>query len=75
MNDDKRPTDHSGRIDDLEIRTTIGRHLAVADLPVGKFKEYIAWLLWSVVHLLAIVGVRNRLFTFLNWIWRYFTYD
>jgi NADH dehydrogenase len=54
---------------------TIGRHLAVADLPVGKFKGYIAWFMWSVVHLLALVGVKNRLFTFLNWIWSYFTYD
>ena len=54
---------------------TVGRHLAVADLPFGKFKGYFAWLLWSVVHLLSIVGVKNKLFVLLNWSWKYITYD
>jgi NADH dehydrogenase len=54
---------------------TIGRHLAVADLPIGNLKGYTAWFLWSVVHLFAIFGVKNRIFTFLNWLWNYFTYD
>jgi NADH dehydrogenase len=54
---------------------TIGRHLAVADLPGIRLKGYIAWVLWSIVHLFTIVGVKNRLFIFLNWSWNYFTYD
>jgi NADH dehydrogenase len=54
---------------------TVGRHLAVADLPVGKFKGYFAWLLWSVVHLLSIVGVKNKIFILLDWTWKYITYD
>ena len=54
---------------------TVGRHLAVADLPFAKFKGYFAWLLWSVVHLLSIVGVKNKLFVLLNWMWKYITYD
>ena len=54
---------------------TVGRHLAVADLPFAKFKGYFAWLLWSVVHLLSIVGVKNKLSVLLNWSWKYFTYD
>ena len=54
---------------------TVGRHLAVADLPFAKFKGYFAWLLWSVVHLLSIVGVKNKLFVLLNWSWKYITYD
>jgi NADH:quinone reductase (non-electrogenic) len=54
---------------------TIGRNLAVADLPFGKFKGTLAWLLWSVVHLFTIVGIKNRISTFLNWSWSYFTYD
>jgi NADH dehydrogenase len=54
---------------------TIGRHLAVADLPGLRLKGYIAWVLWSIVHLFTIVGVKNRLFIFLNWSWSYFTYD
>lgn len=54
---------------------TIGRNLAVADLPIGKLKGFVAWALWSVVHLFMIVGVKNRLSIFLNWSWNYFTYD
>jgi NADH dehydrogenase len=54
---------------------TVGRHLAVADLPFGKFKGYIAWLLWSIVHLLSIVGVKNKIFILLDWTWKYITYD
>ncbi len=54
---------------------TVGRHLAVADLPFGKFKGYFAWLLWSVVHLLSIVGVKNKLFILMDWMWKYITYD
>jgi NADH dehydrogenase len=54
---------------------TVGRHLAVADLPFGKFKGYIAWLLWSIVHLLSIVGVKNKIFVLLDWTWKYITYD
>ena len=54
---------------------TIGRHLAVADLPFAKFKGYFAWLLWSFVHLISIVGVKNKLSVLLNWSWKYITYD
>ena len=54
---------------------TVGRHLAVADLPFGKFKGYIAWMLWSIVHLLSIIGVKNKIFVLLDWTWKYITYD
>lgn len=54
---------------------TVGRHLAVADLPFGKFKGYVAWMLWSIVHLLSIIGVKNKLFILLDWTWKYITYD
>lgn len=54
---------------------TVGRHLAVADLPIGSFKGYFAWLLWSIVHLLSIIGVKNKLFILLDWTWKYITYD
>lgn len=54
---------------------TIGRNLAVADLPFGKLKGFVAWILWSFVHLFTIVGIKNRLLIFLNWSWNYFTYD
>ena len=54
---------------------TIGRNLAVADLPNIKLKGYLAWALWSFVHLVTIVGVKNRISVFLNWSFNYFTYD
>jgi NADH dehydrogenase len=54
---------------------TVGRKLAVADLPFFRFSGYWAWILWLFVHLMAIVGVKNRLFIFLNWSWSYIFYD
>ncbi|MEM7550821.1 MAG: NAD(P)/FAD-dependent oxidoreductase [Bacteroidota bacterium] len=54
---------------------TIGRHLAVADLPFIKFQGFLAWILWLLVHLFSIVGVKNKLVIFLNWAWNYLTYD
>jgi len=54
---------------------TIGRNLAVADLPSVKLRGFLAWALWSFVHLFAIVGVKNKVFIFLDWSWNYFTYD
>lgn len=54
---------------------TIGRNRAVADLPFFSFSGFIAWLTWMFVHLMAIVGVKNRLLIFINWMWNYLTYD
>jgi NADH dehydrogenase len=55
---------------------TIGRNKAVVDLPNGMhFKGFIAWLIWMFIHILFLNGFRNKLVTFMNWIWSYFTYD
>ena len=54
---------------------TIGRNLAVADLPFFNLHGFLAWVLWSFVHLFMIVGVKNRALIFMNWSWNYFTYD
>lgn len=54
---------------------TIGRNRAVADLSFIRFSGFIAWLTWMFVHLMAIVGVKNRLLIFINWMWNYMTYD
>jgi len=48
---------------------TIGRNLAVADLPFMKIQGFIAWLIWMFVHLFSLVGVKNKVFVFFNWIW------
>ncbi len=54
---------------------TIGRRKAVADLPGFRFQGFLAWILWLVVHLRSILGVKNKLFVLLNWIWDYIFYD
>lgn len=54
---------------------TIGRNLAVVELPFVRFYGFFAWLTWMFVHLMAIVGVKNRLLVFINWFWNYITYD
>lgn len=54
---------------------TIGRNLAVVDLPLIHFHGFFAWLTWMFVHLMAIVGIKNRLLIFINWFWNYVTYD
>ena len=58
---------------------TIGRNRAVADLKLFK-KEFktqglFAWFIWMFVHLISVVGFRNRLVVTVNWLWSYFTYD
>jgi NADH dehydrogenase len=54
---------------------TIGRNRAVADLAFVKFGGFFAWMAWMFVHLMAILGVKNRLLIFINWMWNYITYD
>ena len=56
---------------------TVGRNLAVVDVPKPKlhFKGLLAWLIWMGLHLFLILGVKNRLFVFLNWVYSYITYD
>lgn len=54
---------------------TIGRNRAVADFPKLKLQGSFAWLVWIFVHLMNLVGFRNRLVVLINWIWNYTTYD
>ena len=60
---------------DLGSMATVGRNLAVVDLPFLKFQGFLAWLTWMFVHLMAIVGVKNKVLIFINWLWNYVTYD
>jgi NADH:ubiquinone reductase (H+-translocating) len=60
---------------DLGSMATIGRNKAVVDLPNFKFKGFFAWILWLFVHIRSLIGVRNKLIVFINWIWNYVTYD
>jgi len=63
------------RYKDLGSMATVGRNKAVADFGKHNLSGFLAWILWLFVHLFAIVGVKNKVFVFLNWIWNYFTYD
>ena len=65
----------SFRYKDLGSMATIGRKLAVVDLPFIKFQGLLAWMTWLFVHLMAILGVKNKLFIFLNWSWNYLAFD
>ncbi len=60
---------------DLGSMATVGRKRAVVDLPNWKSQGTIAWLVWLFVHLFQILGVKNKLFIFINWVWNYVTYD
>jgi NADH:ubiquinone reductase (H+-translocating) len=56
---------------------TVGRNLAVVDLPNPKMhlNGLFAWMIWMGLHLFLILGVKNRIFVFISWIYNYFTYD
>lgn len=60
---------------DLGTLATIGRNKAVADFKLFSFSGFLAWLLWLFVHLFQLLGVRNKLFVFLNWVFNYISYD
>lgn len=54
---------------------TVGRHLAVVDLPNFSFQGFFAWLFWMFLHLMLILGVKNKFIVFTNWMWKYITFD
>ena len=60
---------------DLGSMATVGRNLAVVDLPFWKFQGAFAWYVWMFVHLMSILGIKNKVMVFINWLWSYVTYD
>jgi NADH dehydrogenase len=60
---------------DLGSMATVGRNLAVVDLPFWKFQGTFAWYVWMFVHLMSILGIKNKIMVFINWLWSYVTYD
>lgn len=54
---------------------TVGRHKAVVDLKNTKFHGWFAWFIWMFLHLMLILGMKNKLLIFVNWLWNYFTFD
>ena len=67
---------------DKGTMATVGRNLAVVDIPIPNafgtklhFKGFFAWLIWMGLHLFLLLGVKNRVSVFFNWIYNYITYD
>lgn len=59
----------------LGSMATIGRNKAVVE--IGKFRSqgFFAWVLWLIVHLRSILGVKNKMMVLLNWLWKYVSYN
>ncbi|WP_211223000.1 hypothetical protein [Salinimicrobium terrae] len=53
---------------------TVGRAKAVAEFKSFKSSSLFAWFLWSAVHILLLVGFRNRMRVFSEWMWHYLTF-
>jgi NADH dehydrogenase len=60
---------------DRGMMVTIGRQAAVANVFGVPLSGFPAWIVWLTVHLIWLIGFRNRLLVLINWIWNYFTYE
>lgn len=54
---------------------TIGRNRAVVELKHWNFGGFFAWLTWMFIHLVTLLGMRNKVAVLVNWLWAYFTYS
>jgi NADH dehydrogenase len=71
----QEPFSYAG-LRDRGLMATIGRSRAVAWIFYKvQLTGFVAWLAWLVLHLITLMGFRNRLNVFVNWMWNYFTYD
>lgn len=60
---------------DKGTMATIGRNLAVVEIGKFKIQGFFAWLIWMFVHLMLLVGFRNRVVVFVNWTWNYLKFN
>jgi NADH dehydrogenase len=71
----QKPENHF-KYNDRGIMATIGRTRAVAWIFYRiQLRGFMAWLAWLFLHLIMLMGFRNRISAFLSWVWNYFTYD
>lgn len=63
------------RYRDKGSMATVGRNRAVVDLSFIHIQGRIAWFIWLLIHILTLLGVKNKIVTFIDWIWNYFTYS
>ena len=69
--DQKEKPRRAFRYFDKGNMATIGRAAAVADIRGLKFGGWIAWLLWVFIHILYLIGFRNRILVMIQWAWNY----
>jgi NADH dehydrogenase len=60
---------------DVGNMATIGRNAAVVHMGKFKIHGFIAWAIWSFVHILRLIGFRNRAVVFVKWMWDYLVYE
>jgi len=63
------------RYRDKGAMATVGKHRAVVAIGRTSFNGFFAWLVWMFVHLMSIMGMRNKMMVLLNWVWSYFSYS
>jgi NADH dehydrogenase len=63
------------RYRDQGTLATIGRNAAVAHVFGVNWTGFPAWVMWLVIHIIQLIGFRNKLFVLLNWAWDYFFYE
>jgi NADH dehydrogenase len=63
------------RYRDQGTLATIGRNAAVANVYGLKLSGFPAWVMWLMVHIIQLIGFRNKLFVLINWAWDYFFYE
>ncbi len=61
--------------DNLGSMATVGRNKAVVEIGKLRSQGFFAWVLWLVVHLRSILGVKNKMMVLLNWLWKYVSYN
>lgn len=73
----KSPHTQEFEYNDKGTMATVGRNLAVVDIPKPKIhvNGFVAWMMWMGLHLVLLLGVKNRFAVFSNWIYNYITYD
>lgn len=60
---------------DYGTMATIGRNKAVADIFKIKSAGFFAWIIWLFVHVMSLIGFKNKIFVMINWFWNYIFYD
>lgn len=63
------------KYNDKGTMATVGRNRAVADLGKLHLSGFPAWFIWMFIHLISILGMRNKISVLINWIWAYFSYQ